>query len=124
MERKRRRLFVRDQLRKSHGTGFHGSAGFVGSWRPLYQSRGPIRIGGSPFKTFAEAEDLQYHVEIPDERRLAAPHSCSRRAIFFVDSAHDDPDRGDLLRSITVRSPATTAWHPAIRPNASIRTPL
>jgi hypothetical protein len=39
------------------GTGFHGSAGFVASWRPLYQSRAAIRIGGSPFKTFAEAED-------------------------------------------------------------------
>ena len=39
------------------GPGFHGSVGFVASWRPLYQSRGAIRIGGSPFKTFAEAED-------------------------------------------------------------------
>ena len=39
------------------GTGFHGSVGFVGAWRPLYPSRGAIRIGGSPFKTFAEAED-------------------------------------------------------------------
>ncbi len=39
------------------GPGFHGSAGFVASWRPLYQSRGAIRIAGSPFKTFAEAED-------------------------------------------------------------------
>jgi hypothetical protein len=39
------------------GPGFHGSAGFVASWRPLYQSRGAIRIAGSPFKTFAGAED-------------------------------------------------------------------
>ena len=39
------------------GHGFHGRAGFVASWRRLYQSRGAIRIGGSPFKTFAEAED-------------------------------------------------------------------
>ena len=39
------------------GPGFHGRSGFVASWRPLYQSRGAIRIGGSPFKTFAEAEN-------------------------------------------------------------------
>jgi hypothetical protein len=39
------------------GPGFHGSAGFVASWRPLYRSLGAIRIGGSPFKTFAQAED-------------------------------------------------------------------
>jgi hypothetical protein len=41
----------------STGPGFHGSVGYVASWRPLHQSRGAIKIGGSPFKTFAEAED-------------------------------------------------------------------
>jgi hypothetical protein len=39
------------------GPGLHGSPGYVASWRPLYQSRGAIRIVGSPYKTFAEAED-------------------------------------------------------------------
>ena len=39
------------------GPGLHGRPGYVGSWRPLYQGRGAIRIIGSPFKTFAEAED-------------------------------------------------------------------
>ncbi len=39
------------------GPGFHGSTGFVASWRSLYPSRGAIRIAGSPFKTFAETED-------------------------------------------------------------------
>ncbi|WP_028351188.1 hypothetical protein [Bradyrhizobium murdochi] len=39
------------------GPGLHGSPGYVASWRPLYQSRGAIRIIGSPFKNFAEAED-------------------------------------------------------------------
>ena len=38
------------------GPGFHGRPGYVASWRPLYQSRGAMKIGGSPFKTFAEAE--------------------------------------------------------------------
>ena len=28
----------------------------MASWRPLYQNRGAIRVTGSPFKTFAEAE--------------------------------------------------------------------
>lgn len=39
------------------GPGFHGRPGYVASWRPLYQSRGAIRIIGSPFKAFTEAED-------------------------------------------------------------------
>ena len=39
------------------GLGFHGRVGFLASWRPLYQSRRAIRITGSPFKTFAEAQD-------------------------------------------------------------------
>ncbi|MGV7219822.1 hypothetical protein [Bradyrhizobium sp. UFLA05-112] len=37
------------------GTGFHGSAGYVASWRPVDQSRGAIRVFGSPFKTFDQA---------------------------------------------------------------------
>lgn len=38
------------------GSGFHGRAGYVASWRPLYRSNGAIKIGGSAFATFAEAE--------------------------------------------------------------------
>ncbi|WFU42468.1 hypothetical protein QA640_08385 [Bradyrhizobium sp. CB82] len=38
------------------GPGFRGQPGYVASWRPLYRSRGAIKIGGSPFRTFAEAE--------------------------------------------------------------------
>lgn len=37
------------------GMGFHGSPGYVASWRPVYQSRGAIRIFGSPFRTLDEA---------------------------------------------------------------------
>ena len=39
------------------GHGLHGRPGFMASWRPLYQKTSAIRITGSPFKTFAEAED-------------------------------------------------------------------
>jgi hypothetical protein len=39
------------------GPGFHGNTGFVASWRPIDQNRGAIKIGGSPFKTLAEAEE-------------------------------------------------------------------
>jgi hypothetical protein len=40
-----------------NGPGLHGRPGYVASWRPLYQSRGAIKIVGSPFETFAKAED-------------------------------------------------------------------
>ena len=36
------------------GPGLHGKPGFVASWRSI---RPAIRVGGSPFKTFAEAEN-------------------------------------------------------------------
>lgn len=39
------------------GPGFHGRVGFVASWRPIHQNTGAIKIGGSPFKTLAEAEE-------------------------------------------------------------------
>jgi hypothetical protein len=38
------------------GPGLHGRPGFVASWRPLYQNTSAIRIAGSPFNTFADAE--------------------------------------------------------------------
>jgi hypothetical protein len=38
------------------GPGFHGRAGYMASWRPAYELRGAIKIIGSPFKSFDEAE--------------------------------------------------------------------
>jgi hypothetical protein len=39
------------------GSGFHGRLGFVASWRPIHQNTNAIKIGGSPFRTLAEAEE-------------------------------------------------------------------
>jgi hypothetical protein len=39
------------------GPGLWGRAGFVASWRPIYQNRCAIKVGGSPFKSFTEAEE-------------------------------------------------------------------
>ena len=39
------------------GPGFRGRPGYLASWRPLYRSIGAVKMTGSPFKTFAEAED-------------------------------------------------------------------
>jgi hypothetical protein len=38
------------------GPGLHGQPGFVASWRPTDLNRPAIRVGGSPFESFAEAE--------------------------------------------------------------------
>jgi len=40
----------------SGGPGLHGQPGFVASWRPIHINNPAIKVGGSPFKTFAEAE--------------------------------------------------------------------
>lgn len=39
------------------GPGFHGRTGFAASWRPIDQNRSAVSVGGSPFKTLAEAEE-------------------------------------------------------------------
>ncbi len=39
------------------GSGFHGRAGYLASWRPLHFGSGAIKVIGSPFKAFADAED-------------------------------------------------------------------
>jgi hypothetical protein len=38
------------------GPGLHGEPGFVASWRPINLNKPAVRVGGSPFNTFAEAE--------------------------------------------------------------------
>jgi len=46
-------------MRVAPVTAFHGQPGYVASWRRLDQSRrvATIKIGGSPFTTFVEAEE-------------------------------------------------------------------
>jgi hypothetical protein len=39
------------------GPGFHGRAGYVASWRRSIGGSSAIKIGGSPFKMLAEAEE-------------------------------------------------------------------
>jgi len=38
------------------GPGFHGRRGFLASWRPIYSRTGAVKVIGSPFNTFADAE--------------------------------------------------------------------
>lgn len=38
------------------GTGFHGRHGFLASWRPIHSRTGAVKIIGSPFSTFTDAE--------------------------------------------------------------------
>jgi hypothetical protein len=38
------------------GPGLRGQPGLVASWRSIDLNRRAIKVGGSPFKTFAEAE--------------------------------------------------------------------
>ena len=38
------------------GPGFHGRRGLLASWRPLYSSTTAVKVIGSPFNTFGDAE--------------------------------------------------------------------
>jgi hypothetical protein len=38
------------------GPGFHGRRGFLATWRPLYLGTRAVKVTGSPFNTFADAE--------------------------------------------------------------------
>jgi hypothetical protein len=40
-----------------NGPGLRGRAGFVASWRPIYQNQCAIKVGGSPFKSLPDAEE-------------------------------------------------------------------
>ena len=48
-------LVISNQSRS--GPGLRGQPGFVASWRPIKLNRTAVKVGGSPFRTFAEAEN-------------------------------------------------------------------
>ena len=60
-----------------NGSGLRGRLGFVASWRPIYQNRSAIKVGGSPFKTLAEAEKacttMLVHLIRDGDRRATPP---------------------------------------------------
>jgi hypothetical protein len=39
------------------GPGLHGKPGLVASWRPVQVNTSAVKLGGSPFNTFAEAKE-------------------------------------------------------------------
>lgn len=62
------------------GSGLQGRDGFVASWRPIYQNRCAIKVGGSPFKSLTEAEEackamLGY---LTNELEQPSPHGRPR----------------------------------------------
>jgi hypothetical protein len=48
--------FVISFFERFAGPGFHERPGYVASWRPIYRGSGAIKIIGSPFESFDEAE--------------------------------------------------------------------
>ena len=41
---------------KTVGPAVERRSGYIASWRPLHANRGAVKIFGSPFETFAHAE--------------------------------------------------------------------
>jgi hypothetical protein len=66
------------------GTGFHGRPGFMATWRPLYKNNFAIRIAGTPFETFADAEEaLQRHAKTSNGTRGRAAVGTFRAQACF-----------------------------------------
>jgi len=67
----------------SAGHGFHGHPGYVASWRPLDERRGAIKIGGSPFKTFADAEEACNTAGVPHDQADGDARDHARRSVWI-----------------------------------------
>ena len=62
------------------GPGFHGRHGFLASWRPQYSRRGAVKVIGSPFNSFAEAEEAcNAMLGTLEEQQMMPHHVRSRR---------------------------------------------
>jgi len=83
------------------GPGFRGNPGFIASWRPIHQNRTAVKVNGSPFKTFSEAEKaceaVLGHLK---ERARGHSHASPPRAIIrssgSVVPSHPSPGRDRL----------------------------
>jgi len=83
------------------GSGFHGDPGFVASWRSIRQNRSAVKVIGSPFETFSEAEKaceaVLGHLK---ERARGHSHASPPRAIIrssgSVVPSHLSPGRDRL----------------------------
>ena len=68
------------------GPGFRGNPGFIASWRPMHQNRTAVKVNGSPFKTFPEAEKaceaVLGHLKEPSGvRERSYSHASPPRAV-------------------------------------------
>ena len=68
------------------GPGFRGNPGFIASWRPIHQNRSAVKVIGSPFKTFPEAEKaceaVLGHLKEPSGvRERSYSHASPPRAV-------------------------------------------
>src|SRR6516164_897546 len=75
------------------GPGFRGNPGFIASWRPIHQNRTAVKVIGSPFKTFPEAEKaceavLGYLKEPSGARRRSVHQSPGRDRAEGEEIAH------------------------------------
>jgi hypothetical protein len=57
MERKQPGFSFVISYESPNGPGFRGRPGYVASWRRAIGGGGAVKIGGSPFKRLAEAEE-------------------------------------------------------------------
>ena len=60
-------------------TGFRGRHGFLASWRPLYTGKGAVKVSGSPFSTFVEAE-AACNIMLVELERFGPAASLKQRA--------------------------------------------
>ena len=83
------------------GSGFHGNPGFVASWRPIHQNRSAVKVIGSPFKTFPEAEKaceaVLGHLKEPSEVRRARSYSNASALRAMIRSSGSAKSSGTII---------------------------
>jgi hypothetical protein len=84
------------------GSGFHGDTGFVASWRPIHQNRSAVKVIGSPFKTFPEAEKaceaVLEHLKKPSGVRRARSYSHASALRAIIRSSGSAKSSGTIRR--------------------------
>jgi len=79
-----------------NGTGLRGKHGFLASWRPLYSGTGAVKVTGSPFSTFAEAEAAcNTMLGVLDEIRSQAKDRAQRVMVSVPDQVSPRNEDGE-----------------------------
>ena len=102
-----------------NGEGLRGRHGFLASWRPLYSGTGAVKVTGSPFSTFAEAEaacntTLEVLNQVRKPTKRPQPNKRAQH-VLASDGGHSDGEENGVVHLDADLAAKCSGQYPLVR---------